>query len=477
MARNTLPKSFAHANGRAVFFKSNNGWRLAVATEGPRATNATGGLTLMTNQPQTITGGEGTTTPSPMELLIADWGQTESIWDLNGDGTVNVTDLLMLIGDWEQYYQGATGGSNQDPIAQWSNPPVEYVIGSGADVTLQMLSGAPAGVHVVFQTWSDVAEAIEGVHQDFEAPFVYPASALGQVTPGGGEIQALVRTSSNQILATIRANVAFVAAEPPLPPPPTTTSGTGGTTGTSGNGGTGGTGGTTGTGGSGGTSEPAIANPGADPNAPAPVPAITLLSNSGQAPFTVHAHGLASTLGVGDASTARYEWNFGNADGDYNTLVGFNAAHVYDQPGQYTITLKVTNQAGKPALATATVTVLPSARTWSSMPKAWFNAGEDVPFPAYVQPHGPGVISSKWISSVSPGAALRMAMGPHMHGPSSATGSRGSTFCRGAMVEVGGSSPQLTSGIDKIETTSPDPTVSAGGMAGEKRPCRFARFA
>ena len=75
-----------------------------------------------------------------------------------------------------------------------------------------------------------------------------------------------------------------------------------------------------------------------------------LQSVAGEAPFTVHAHGLTSDLRVGTPISARYEWNFGDPDGAYNTLVGFNAAHVYDAPGVYTVTLKVINEAGKAAL-------------------------------------------------------------------------------------------------------------------------------
>jgi hypothetical protein len=36
LARNALPQAFRHANGRAVFFKTNNGWRIGASTEGPR---------------------------------------------------------------------------------------------------------------------------------------------------------------------------------------------------------------------------------------------------------------------------------------------------------------------------------------------------------------------------------------------------------------------------------------------------------
>src|SRR5688572_11826199 len=40
-----------------------------------------------------------------------------------------------------------------------------------------------------------------------------------------------------------------------------------------------------------------------------------------------------------DAHLAEYEWSFGDDDSSYNALGGFNAAHVYEREGTYTITL------------------------------------------------------------------------------------------------------------------------------------------
>jgi Ca2+-binding EF-hand superfamily protein len=42
-------------------------------------------------------GDEGAEGKSPIEQLLADWGKTESEWDLNGDGTVNIRDFLQLL--------------------------------------------------------------------------------------------------------------------------------------------------------------------------------------------------------------------------------------------------------------------------------------------------------------------------------------------------------------------------------------------
>jgi PKD repeat protein len=99
-----------------------------------------------------------------------------------------------------------------------------------------------------------------------------------------------------------------------------------------------------------------------DPDAPVPIPVINLLGSTGVAPFTVHLHALDSDLGAGDPLTARYEWAFGDEAGRYNQLVGFNAAHVYDEPGQYTVTLRITNECGRQAEVTAPITVFSDTR-------------------------------------------------------------------------------------------------------------------
>ena len=69
--------------------------------------------------------------------------------------------------------------------------------------------------------------------------------------------------------------------------------------------------------------------------------------------------GLDSVLGAGSDIDANYQWDFGDhtAGATYNTLDGFNAAHVYDTAGTYTISLTVTNVNGKASTATATVNI------------------------------------------------------------------------------------------------------------------------
>lgn len=92
-------------------------------------------------------------------------------------------------------------------------------------------------------------------------------------------------------------------------------------------------------------------------NAATPQPTITISDTSGMAPFAVHVHALNSNLGGGTPLTARYEWSFGDSAGRHNKLVGFNAAHLYEQAGNYTIKLTIINENGESMSVTKTVNV------------------------------------------------------------------------------------------------------------------------
>ncbi len=136
---------------------------------------------------------------------------------------------------------------------------------------------------------------------------------------------------------------------------------TGGSTGSSG-GSTGG--GSTPGGSTGGTGGGIIGgNVGTDANAPKPTPHITVVSSSSlKAGQSVFVHGVSSSLGAGTAITARYEWDFGDPNGEYNKLVGFNAAHVYTKPGTYTVKLRIINELRGAAETSVTINVADDGR-------------------------------------------------------------------------------------------------------------------
>jgi len=74
---------------------------------------------------------------------------------------------------------------------------------------------------------------------------------------------------------------------------------------------------------------------------------------------SVEMDAFSSTLGNDTPLTATFQWNFGDTDPDaaYNTLGGWNAGHIYNQPGTYTATLTITGSNGAVSTASTQVTV------------------------------------------------------------------------------------------------------------------------
>ena len=104
-----------------------------------------------------------------------------------------------------------------------------------------------------------------------------------------------------------------------------------------------------------------------DVNAAAPVARITSLGVTDTinvaAGTSVFVDGVTSSLNNGSPQSARFEWDFGDAGSKYNKLVGYSAGHIYDNPGTYTITLRVINESGKTNTITRQVNVAADNRS------------------------------------------------------------------------------------------------------------------
>src|SRR5262245_59027639 len=74
------------------------------------------------------------------------------------------------------------------------------------------------------------------------------------------------------------------------------------------------------------------------------------------------ARGKGTSFGSGEAVTSRFQWDFGDPQGAYNRLPGFNAAHVYQKPGRYKVKLHVTNDAGEADAVSRIIRVTPAHR-------------------------------------------------------------------------------------------------------------------
>ena len=84
---------------------------------------------------------------------------------------------------------------------------------------------------------------------------------------------------------------------------------------------------------------------------------ITQFEQSITAGEGVEVNAFNSTLATGTPLTARYHWNFGDPTGRYNDLTGWNAGHIYDHAGRYTITLQITDASGQASTASSFVMV------------------------------------------------------------------------------------------------------------------------
>ena len=94
------------------------------------------------------------------------------------------------------------------------------------------------------------------------------------------------------------------------------------------------------------------------------VPRIVINCSSGVAPLAVFVDATgAEGLAGNDYINAHFGWNFDcdgvDPAGKYSRTRGFVAAHVYETPGTYTITLNVVDRSGATATASMQVAVLP----------------------------------------------------------------------------------------------------------------------
>lgn len=89
---------------------------------------------------------------------------------------------------------------------------------------------------------------------------------------------------------------------------------------------------------------------------------IDMIGGEGYAGSAVQVQATNSSLGKYDPLDVRYQWDFGDAGSKYNQMDGYNAAHAYDNPGTYTVTLTLTDPTGAVSVARAKVNILADSR-------------------------------------------------------------------------------------------------------------------
>lgn len=97
-----------------------------------------------------------------------------------------------------------------------------------------------------------------------------------------------------------------------------------------------------------------------EPKNKAPVAGLVITPSSGAAPLSITASGSTST--DADGTIASYAWDFG----DGGSATGVQAQHSYANPGEYTVTLTVTDDGGKQGSATGKVLATGTAAAYDA---------------------------------------------------------------------------------------------------------------
>lgn len=151
---------------------------------------------------------DGVVNSEDRSMLLGYWGTDNSAADLNGDGVVNSADLAILLGNYDADTEAPTSAPNGQIVPDMDT----YEIGSNQAMAFMVSEGDQEGLNVVFQVWSSESRGIEAAYTDMDPPFIYPGEMLNGVTPGPGQVQAIVRDGNYTQLATFAHDMEFVVS-------------------------------------------------------------------------------------------------------------------------------------------------------------------------------------------------------------------------------------------------------------------------
>jgi hypothetical protein len=380
-------------NGTAIHASADNSHALTVALSSVKSIQITGGSAadyIYVDQniklPVTISGGGGND-------AVRGGGGKNTIYEGSGNNWISArgTTNYVQVGDGNNVVLGANG--NDTIIAGNGNDSLD---GAGGNDSITAGNGndtitGDAGNDTI--TTGNGRDSVNGgldndvLKVGTGADTVVPGSGTNSITRGS-TLATIVPSAGTNTVVTLGGTTSGG-----------TTGGTGGTTsggstgGSTSGGTTGGTtsGGTTGgtttggntggnTGGttSGGTTSGGTTSGSGNPtvgqsnnwttysagaaSGTAPRAIMQVLAPAATVGISVVTRALNSTLGYGSQIDANYQWNFGDAGSEYNTLAGFNAAHVYTTPGTYMITLTVTNALRQTSTVSASIAISADTR-------------------------------------------------------------------------------------------------------------------
>jgi len=90
---------------------------------------------------------------------------------------------------------------------------------------------------------------------------------------------------------------------------------------------------------------------------------LTATRTTGMAPLPVFFDATGTVLGSGSLHHGSFFWTFGDPTSSHPSAVGFTAAHVFEQPGDYVVRLKVSDTTGPSVVKSIQIKVLPFTGT------------------------------------------------------------------------------------------------------------------
>jgi hypothetical protein len=348
--------AYLEDNGTKIDASADNGHAITVSLSSVKAISITGGTGndyIFVDDgivlPVTINGGGGNDT-------IRGGGGKNTISEPNGSSWISGrgTSDVVTVGAGNNTILGASGpatitaGSGNDSIVGGGGND-SITAGNGNDT----IWGDSGNDTITGGNGNDLVYTGKGTNK------VTLGTGTDIVTPGTGTNNIILGSSKSKVLSSSGKNTVTIAGSS------STTGSTATSTTSTSSGSTGSTGST--------STSPAhstqsigsdswVTYAGPKPTGTEPQAIMQVLSAAPMVGIAIDTRALESTLGVGTPIDADYQWNFGDTGSQFNTLPGFNASHIYQNPGTYTISLTVTNNAGQSSSVSMNIKIAADTR-------------------------------------------------------------------------------------------------------------------
>ncbi len=331
--------------GKSIHASADQGHATTVSLSSVKQIKITGGsgsdyiyVDSAIKLPVTITGGDGNDE-------VRGGGGANTITEGNGADWINLggTGGSVHVGNGKSVVLGSAGndtivaGNGNDSL-DGSDGNDSITAGNGQDTVT-----ADGGNDTVV-----VGNGNDSVNGGLGNDKLTLGTGVSTVIPGSGTNYIVLGNTKSTVVSSSGQNTVVTSTGKPVTTPTGTVSNPTPPTGSTGSGSTG-TGSSTGT--------PTWTTYSASAQSSGLKAVMQVLAPTAVVGAAVDVRAINSTLGAGSMIDASYSWNFGDPNGEYNTLPGFNASHVYTQAGRYTITLTLTNSARQVSTVSAAITI------------------------------------------------------------------------------------------------------------------------